>query len=128
MTKKSFRPQRVEPAAYPRLIDLAPSLLRRWGLVALGGLLIGMPACDRRGPTSGEQVAPRNDRILVPQVRPTPGIDAGEAVPPTALPPPGEPPMDRVDHAGADGSGHAKKGKHGRHAGKGEVPPRLKAK
>jgi hypothetical protein len=47
MTKRSFRATKTKQPSYPRLVDLEAGALRRWGLAAVGGLLIGNAACTR---------------------------------------------------------------------------------
>jgi hypothetical protein len=54
MTKRSFRATKTKQPSYPRLVDLESGALRRWGLAAVGGLLIGGAACTR---TTGEPAA-----------------------------------------------------------------------
>ena len=54
MTKKSFRTQNASGPRYPRLSDLRPGSLRRWGLAAIGSLLLGGAGCRR---TAGEVAA-----------------------------------------------------------------------
>lgn len=54
MTKKSFRTQAASGPRYPRLSDLRPGSLRRWGLAAIGSLLLGGAGCRR---TAGEVAA-----------------------------------------------------------------------
>jgi hypothetical protein len=54
MTKRLFRATKTKLPGYPRLADLEPGVLRRWGLAAVGGLLIGGAACMR---TTGEPAA-----------------------------------------------------------------------
>jgi hypothetical protein len=131
MTKKAFRPRQAPSAAYPRLVELAAPALRRWGLVAIGGVLLGGVACTRTAgapPPASHTVGNNGVKGESVPARLVPHIDAGEFVPPTAVPPPGEPPMDRVEQSGADASRHGTNAKRGRHAAKGEVPPRLKQK
>jgi hypothetical protein len=54
MAKKSFRARKADGPNYPKLTDLQPGALRRWGLAAVGGLLIGGGGCTR---TSGVPIA-----------------------------------------------------------------------
>ncbi len=84
--KKSFRAQEAEAPLYPRLLDLGA--LHRWGLGALGGLLLGSAAC-RTDP-------PRLAGVVMPPPDP-PSMDRPDAGIREPLPlPPGEPPMPRL--------------------------------
>jgi len=98
MAKKSFRRQPEKGPSYPRLVDLQPGFLRRWGLVAAGGLLIGVGACRKHPePTAGVAMPERLNEELLRQAHAALKVDAGApALPPTILPP-GEPPMARVE-------------------------------
>jgi hypothetical protein len=50
MGKKSFRPTPSSTPDYPRLLELDHGSLARWGLVAVGGLLLGTAACKPSQP------------------------------------------------------------------------------
>jgi hypothetical protein len=102
MAKKSFRmspsiASECSRPAYPTLNDLRPSALRRWGLAAVGSLLL--TGCWR---TAGVPV-PANRPEQIPQVQ---GGAAGAAGVPDAAPAPipqyepptgGVPPMTRLE-------------------------------
>jgi hypothetical protein len=47
MKKKAFRAQKVARPGYPMLRELDAGALRRWGLAAVGGLLLGGTGCAR---------------------------------------------------------------------------------
>jgi hypothetical protein len=101
MSKKSFRKQPARDPSYPRLVDLQPGFLRRWGLVAAGGLLIGSGACKSPERTAGVVVQDhrseeRAELQARSQARTADRLDSGAPEPPV-LPPPGEPPMARVE-------------------------------
>jgi hypothetical protein len=96
MAKQSFRARQAQGPKYPRLADLETVTLRKWGLTALGGLLLGSAACNR--PT-GELTASRaQDELLkekAAHARAARAVDSGAPAMP-AIEPPGQPPMLRV--------------------------------
>jgi hypothetical protein len=47
MKKQAFRAQKVARPAYPMLGELDAGSLRKWGLAAVGGLLLGGSGCAR---------------------------------------------------------------------------------
>jgi hypothetical protein len=122
MAKKSFRVQETKAPSYPRLVELQPGALRRWGLAAVGGLLIGGGACKRQE-LSGVMV--RTDVERGVQVRAA-AVDSGGPTAP--LPPPGEPPAARVEPAAGDETGKtpdAKDTADPKKVNKRRPPPRL---
>lgn len=83
MSKKSFRARQTQNPDYPKLGDLGPGPLVKWGLVVLGGLLLGDSACTKsdKPPLAGEAPAAKNERrqpgdAAAPLTR-TPPTDAG---------------------------------------------------
>jgi len=131
MKKKSFRERQADGPQYPRLKDVNAGVLKKWGLAAVGGLLLGGAACTRN---SGAPPATRNAELLVQkaaQARALQGLDAGGPAAPY-LGPPGEPPMDRAElekanreREAADKQAKAPKDRHRRAQ---ETPPRLEDK
>lgn len=110
--KKFFRTQEAQHPNYPRLLDVGA--LRRWGLAALGGLLLGSGACRNDllevgglpPRLAGLQVQPK-----LPASRDAGSADAGVPAPPQFLPG-GEPPVERIQKpaaAAASQKKHAKK-------------------
>jgi hypothetical protein len=90
MAKKAFRAQKTQVSSYPRLADLRPASLCRWGLAALGGLVLAGAACTPK-------IQGRLPTARVPAVK----LDSGVAQP---LPPPGEPPAAWVETATSTGT------------------------
>jgi hypothetical protein len=77
MTKRAFRAATTEQPSYPRLADLEAGALRRWGLVAAGGLLIGGAACTRAaGEPAGKHAATKAEKAgpSAPTPPPTAGV------------------------------------------------------
>jgi hypothetical protein len=151
MSKKSFRARKTGGPDYPRLADLEAGTLRRWGLAAVGGLLIGGSACARTR-TAGETEVPKtvtstvvskpahehslhgqsgsrdggaaDGRAPGPLNPPPPGVPPVQRVERGAhdLPPPGEPPLQRVENQGGNRAEAGEKPK-GQKAGKTNVKP-----
>jgi hypothetical protein len=153
MSKKSFRARKNSGPDYPRLADLDSGGLRRWGLAAVGGLLIGGSAC-KQTPVAGEAELPRtvsatelsqnvherSARGESPGARDARVPDGGRAapvIPPLSgvlpvqrvdatVPPPGEPPLQRVEKEGSNQGGTSGKPK-GQPVDKTKVkPPRAR--
>jgi hypothetical protein len=130
MKKKSFRERKVDGPNYPRLKDLDAGALRKWGLVAVGGLLLGGAACKQ--PPPGEPPLTRKEEVAAQKAAHAPAVQALDAGAPPAqyIGPPGEPPLDRVEleKANADPA-TAKRAKHPprerRRIAGGLRPPRL---
>ena len=98
MPKRAFRSSTNAGASYPSLRDLARGPLSRWGLCALGGLLLGGGACTPvRGESSAEQTG-----TPPPKARPTP--DAGAPSPLRTL---GVVAPQRIDEAPPKSPDHA---------------------
>src|SRR5512140_609601 len=77
MKKRAFRAATTKQPSYPRLADLEPGALRRWGLVAAGGLLIGGAACTRAaGEPAGKNAATKAEKAgpSAPTHPPTAGV------------------------------------------------------
>ena len=81
MSKKAFRPQVDSRPSYPALAEVGPRTLARWGLCALGGLLVGTAACK---PKVTERVAGAMPVLRAPPVVTAPLADAAvpDATPP----------------------------------------------
>jgi hypothetical protein len=98
MAKKSFRVQSGSPEApaptYPRLSELGPAALRRWGLAALGSLAVAGAGCWRTAGVPAPTKPVENVQIVPPDAAP---------VPPPEYPPPtgGVPPPVRIEDQGA---------------------------
>jgi hypothetical protein len=77
MTKRAFRPVKTRQPSYPPLAELEAGALRRWGLVAAGGLLIGGVACTRAaGEPAGKHAATKAEKAgpSAPTPPPTAGV------------------------------------------------------
>jgi hypothetical protein len=82
MSKKAFRPQVDPRPSYPALAEVGPRTLARWGLCAVGGLLVGVAACK---PKVTERVAGAMPVLRATSVVTAPPADAAA---PDATPPP----------------------------------------
>ena len=131
MKKKSFRERKTGGPQYPRLKDVNAGALKKWGLAAVGGLLLGGVACTRN---AGAPPVTRNDELpaqKAAQDRTAQVLDAGAP----AAPYPrlrGEAPMERAElekmnreREAADKQAKAPKDRHRRAQ---ETPPRLEDK
>jgi hypothetical protein len=132
MKKRSFRERKPDVPDYPRLKDLDAGALRKWGLLAVGGLLLGGAACKQPPPPAGVQPMNRNEELaarMAAQARAAQPIDAGGPAAPY-LGPPGEPPMDRaeLDKAKPEAGKKLAKPAMERNRRAGPIPPRLEEK
>jgi hypothetical protein len=100
MKKKAFRAQPVARPGYPMLGELDAGALRKWGLVAVGGLLLGGAACKQ--PPPGEPPLTRKEEVAAQKAAHAPAVQALDAGAPPAqyIGPPGEPPLDRNRQTG----------------------------
>ena len=97
MTKKSFRAHQVPRPGYPMLRDLDAGALRKWGLAAVGGLLLGGSGCARSpGAPPPASLTTQAATGTATETRTGTGPDAGAQ---PVLPPPtgGVPPPTRVE-------------------------------
>jgi hypothetical protein len=111
MAKKSFRAQSGSPKApaprYPTLSELGPAALRRWGLAALGSLVVAGAGCWRTAGVPAPTKPVENVHLVPP--------DAAPVAPPQYPPPTGGvPPQVRVEDQGTS-----------RQAGRGGRPDKL---
>jgi hypothetical protein len=95
MKKKAFRERKAEGPKYPRFGDLNSGALRKWGLAAVGGLLLGSAACTRTTSVPPATTTKTEQQIEKTAIVPR-APDAGESAAPY-IGPPGEAPMDRAE-------------------------------
>jgi hypothetical protein len=100
MKKKAFRAQKVARPGYPMLGELDAGALRKWGLAAVGGLLLGGAGCAR-SPGAPPPATLTTQAATGTATETGTGTEPDAGAPPV-LPPPtaGVPPPERVERQG----------------------------